>query len=380
MFLAATAGVLVFNCMRESPVAGGASDTEVSAQVSGTVTDVYGTPVSGARVTLRLENYVPDEDTIEPQPGRYTRAEGVTDSEGFYQFDSIDTGTYRVSILQGDSVGTVSECRVGTYEPVQVESVLMPNGMVAGWVALPYEIGMFYSRARIVLVGSEQMERPDSNGFFRFSLPPGAHRLKFSVDSSFFDKVTIDVEVFSSQVKDIGVIRLNMLPPEPRTCDDFHCDSAILRNFLDDAGYTDVGLRTVSTWVNGRIESINLRGMDITVPLTPLGMLSTVRKLDLGKTGTTDSCRFIMGLWNLRELYLDSNAITGISRAFEGVYRIKVLDLSNNRLTRLPEKINDLAPDLELDLSGNELCTLPPHLLMWADARSPGWRETQRCP
>jgi hypothetical protein len=371
---------VLIRCTQSPPVAGGASDTEVSAQVSGTVTDMFGDPVAGAAVELRLKDYLPEDDIAEIQNGLNTRADGSTDSEGFFLFDSIETGTYTLSITSGDSVGTVLKCIVEKETPVTLDPVVRPYGMVTGWIEVPYEVGALYTHARVALIGSDKMVRPDSTGYFLFPLPQGNHRLRFSVDSSFFDQLTIDVDVFPSQVKNIGVIRLNMLPPPPPPCNDPACDSSVLRQFLDEAGHADVAIGEVSTWVNGRIDILNLRGLAISIPLVPLGLLNTVRKIDLGNTGTADSCRFIISMWNLQEVYLDSNAITGISRAFEGAYRIKVLDLSDNLLTTLPDKINILIPDQELDLSGNELCALPPPLAEWADWWDPGWRATQRCP
>ena len=378
--IAVSAGLLIPYCTQNSPVAGGASDTEVSARVSGVATDMFGKPVAGASVQLRTKDFLPEQDTVTQMPGKYTKADCSTDSEGYFLLDSLGAGIYNLAIVSGDSVGTIRECIVGDKQSVSVEPVLMPFGLVIGWLQLPYVIPEILARAKVELIGSENKVHPDSMGFFQFPLPEGMHRLKMSVDSSFFDKVTIDVEVVPSQVKNIGMIRLNMLPPPPPPCIDGACDSAVLRKFLDDAGHGDISVGDVTTWINGRIESLNLRGLDIRIPLEPLGLLNTVRKLDLGKTGTADSCRFIISMWNLQEVYLDSNNITGISHSFEGAYRIKVLDLSDNRLTMLPEKINYLMPDQKLDLSGNELCYLPPPLAGWADTWNPGWKETQRCP
>lgn len=373
------AGMLLPGCMQNPPVAGGASDTEVSAQVCGTATDLYGNPIADALVQLRPKVIVSEEDSTGEEVGSLLLAEDTTDSLGFYQLDSVEEGAYHLTVTVGDSLGTVQVCNVFDGEKVTLDPVLKPFGMVLGWLELPYEGAEVFARAKVQLLGTDMIVRPDTTGMFQISLPEGIHRLRLSVDSSFFDKVTVDVEVQPSQVKNIGIIRLALLPPPPPPCNNFECDSLFLRNFLDEAGHADLDIDDVATVKYGRISELNFRGISLSVPLAPLGQLNAVEKIDLGKTGTADSCRFIFSLWNLRELYLDSNAITGISHAFENALHLQVLDLSGNQLTGLPGKINYLMPGGKLDLSGNSLCNLPPELEGWADYWNPGWRETQVC-
>ncbi len=209
------AGILLPRCMQNPPVAGGASDTEVSAQVCGTATDMYGNSIADALVQLRPKVIVSEEDSTGEEVGSLLLAEDTTDSLGFYRLDSVEEGAYHLTVTVGESLGTVQECNVFDREKVTLDPVLKPFGMVLGWLELPYEGAEVFARAKVRLLGTDMIVRPDSTGMFKISLPEGIHRLRLSVDSSFFDKVTIDVEVQPSQVKNIGIIRLTLLPPPP---------------------------------------------------------------------------------------------------------------------------------------------------------------------
>ncbi|MBN1577482.1 MAG: hypothetical protein JW913_13070 [Chitinispirillaceae bacterium] len=374
--VAVTVAVLFLRCVK-GPVAGGSSDTEVSARISGIAVDSDSNPVAGAHVQLRPKDYLPSSRLQKPAVLR-TMIDGVTDENGSYIFDSISDGSYILEVTGGDTDGAIAECIMSGAASCTVSTTLKPFGTVIGAIDLSYENNLIRSRAKVEVFGTEHIVHPDSDGWFQLSLPAGRHRLKFSVDSSYFDSLMIYVEVSPSQDQFIGIRRLNYLPYPP--CWDYTCDSSALRALLDSAGHPDIPVQQVATCgFRGRIVAINLRNIPIAIPLAPLGALNGVEKLDLGSTGTADSCRFICGLWNLETLLLDSNNLSGLSHAFESAFQIQELNLSNNQLETLPERIYKISPMRGLDLSGNRLCAMSTFITGWADKYDPGWREEQAC-
>lgn len=370
---------LFMRCSTVGPNAGGASDTEVSAKIAGTVTDIKGSAVAGAEVQLRLKDYLPGSRMAKKHLTLYTEGEAVTDANGYFLIDSIEKGSYILSINSGDTAGIVEECNVTKTEEFDLSAVIKPFGMAVGWIDLSYRKPGTASKIKIEVLGSEKMTRPDSTGFFQIVLPEGFHWLRISTDSSYFDELTINVFIIPSQVRNIGVLRLDFIPFS--SCMDHRCDSMVLRKFLDEAGHADILVDDVATWDHARIAGLNFRDIPLSVSLAPLGQLNTVREIDLGNTGTADSCWFVHGLWNLQVLYLDNNALTGLYPGIGGVSWLRKLDISGNNLADLPESIIYLSPISGLNLSGNSLCDLSPAITDWIDTWADvGWRDTQECP
>jgi hypothetical protein len=378
MLLRSAVGVTIaflLHCGME--VTGGSSDTEVSAGISGTALNSSGSPVKGAIVKLHSSGYLPSFPDTQQMAFGVSVLECITDDKGFFYFDSIDAGEYSLDIrscdTEGAAVGVIETVKLDTS--VVITATLMPLGIISGTIDFQYGFPNKHDKSKVEVYGTEIITNADSTGYFQFPIPYGSHRMRISVDSSLFNEMSVNVGVLPSQYLDIGVMRLNM---PPYSCNNYACDSTTMRTFLDDAGYPQISVAQVTEKRFGRITAIRLRGFKISTSLTSLSMLNMVDEVDLGNTGTADSCRFVMGMWNLRQILLDSNDITGISRYFESLHRLNVLDLSYNRLTDLPEKISYIHPDT-LNLAGNKLCDLPFSLQNWADFTDPDWRQNQQC-
>ena len=369
--------MVLFKCTPSvTPVSGGASDTEVSASISGTVSDSVGNTIAGARINLRLEDYLPEARLLKNMMTLRTQADAVSDENGFFFIDSIEKGTYVLSINSGDTFGITNTCVIYSSDDLDLKPVIKPMGMIMGQVSFFYYMPEFMKNTKIEILGSEESARPDTMGFFQIQLPEGKHRLRVSVDSSLFDEMVIDVEVLSSRMKNVGILHLNYLPPP---CFGHNCDSFALRGFLDSAGYPEIPVDSVAEWRFNRIIKLNLRDIPLSTSLFVLGQLTGLEEIDLGNTGTADSCRFLWGMWNLKVLRLDSNNITGLSTSISSPHHLLELDISDNKLTSLPQNIVTLTPSEGLDITGNALCNLSPMIGGWADMWSDGWREQQNC-
>jgi hypothetical protein len=356
------------------PVAGGSSDTEVSAKIVGVATDINGNSVQDATVRLRPHDFLPDNDLPKLH---LTEANCTTDENGNYLIDSVEPGEYLIEVSSGDSTGCIEACSIGKAK-YTVETVLMPFATVAGNVELSYGTPQFYQNAHVDVYGTTHRTTLDSTGFFILQLPAGVHSLRFCVYESFYDTVKMNVTVQSSQYKNIGVVTLYYSLPPPFYCLNDSCDSSAVRSLLDSNGYADIPVEEVSVKGHGRIEELNLRGFDITSSLYALGRLNGLKVLDLGNTGIADSCHFLCGISQLRVLKIDSNNIAGLSRCTEGLLSLEVLDVASNLLEDLPKHLPFFSLRL-LDISDNRICNLSPFMEGPIDMLCPGWEESQTC-
>lgn len=366
-------GLILFLKCGESPVTGGSSDTEVSAEITGVARDVNGKSVQGAIVRLRPVDYL-SGDTITNKP--VTEAICTTDANGKYQIDSIEAGIYKLEVSSGDSFGCIEECVI-TDQECTLEMKLMPLGTVAGNVDLRNGMKMFYKKTRIQVYGTAHAATIDSTGFFMLKLPAGEHKLRISVDESLYDELDINVTVQASQYKNIGYLTLDYVPMQ--LCWEYTCDSSIVRAFLDTNGYSDVAVEDVSVKEYNRIRELHLRGFTLTSSMYLLAQLNWLKVLDLGRTGITDSCHFLFSMGNsLEELRLDSNNITGLSMCIEGLFQLNELDVSSNQLTDLPKHL-PVFNFKYLNISDNYICNLPHYFQGPVDIINPGWKESQKC-
>jgi len=356
-----------------SSVAGGASDTEVSATLTGTVLDPAGNIIPGALVRLRPKEYLPGTKSEYAFADTVTVFDGTVNEKGIFTVDNVSDGAYVLEIISGDTVGAIIPLHLDSS--VSVTAVLQPFGTVTGNIDMYNHPGI-YDKATLEFYGTEHKGAPDSLGRFALSLPYGDFRMRLSADTAIFDEAVFQFRMQPAQITAIGTLRMSA-PGLP--CNSYSCDSLVLRTLLDSAGHRDVPVEQVSSMAFNRIFRLNLRGLPMPVPLAPLAQLNGLTFIDIGNTGSKDSCRFVMTMWGLEELHIDSNNITGLSQAFEYLGGLRYLDASANKITRLPARIDALwLTSLKLD--GNSLCDLPEPLALWAERFSPGWRTRQVCP
>lgn len=361
-----------------SQISGGSSDTEVSAQVAGVATDESGNVVANAVVKLHRDDFLPSLLDSQLNETSNISIVGVTDEEGLFAFDSIQDGSYLLEISCGDSAGAISKFDIQNGSRCSLSTVVRPLGTLMGTVSFSYGSYVDITGTRIEAYGLDRTWRPDTNGFFQFSVPQGSYRLKVSVDSVGYLPITVDeVNVTSNGVTPLGPY--NLYYEQGDICWTYSCDSTLVREFLDSSGYEEVMVTDVTEESHGRIISLDLGGMAITIPLDDLGQLNALESINLSNTGTKDSCRFVYGLWKLRILHLEGNELTGLSSAIESLWYLTELYLADNRLSSLPQRIYQMSHLDSLDLSGNRLCFISTYVAAWADEHDPDWRENQQC-
>jgi hypothetical protein len=154
-------------------------------------------------------------------------------------------------------------------------------------------------------------------------------------------------------------------------CNDYPCDSAVVRQLLDTNGLDTLTVEKVAGPRKGRIDSLNLTGKGIAVLPSTIGKLTSLKYLFLGclrysglpigpycntlvklpdEIGTLDS---------LVGLNVDGNQLTSIPATIGGLKQLTGLILSSNHLTAIPGEIGMLKNLRTLDLYHNDLQTLP---------------------
>ncbi len=362
-------GLLFSSCgYTELPLAGGSSDTEISARVEGCAIDLEGKPASGVLARMRTSEFLPED------PNHISR-NSYTDSNGIFIFDSVRRGSYSIELSGPDSIGSLMNCKVTSNDDQIVldTHTLKPNAAISGHAIL----GSSRSSPSLQIYGLERSIKPDSTGFFIISVPEGRHCLRISGPEE-YDEMEVSFEAFSSQYKYIGWFWLN--PKLQSPCGDYACDSLTVRSILDSLGRPDIPVDSISVMRNGRIVELRLRGLGKKAASQSIGRLNFLEVLDLGQDSIDTPLYFLNQLWMLQVLSLDGNLIRYIPDNIGYLTFLRHLDLSGNELSFLPVSITNLKPFQLLNLSGNRLCTLPEYQKSWISLYDPDWALNQKCP
>lgn len=164
-------GVLSLSCNSSQTVAGGGTGAG-NAAIAGRVIYSDNNPVVGANVRLRPETYVSEAPDTPDGVLRRSVADGTTDASGAFRFDSIDTGTYVIEVVDADGKnGTMfrhycSTNDIDTLLPRVVSPVVRVSGTVIVH-GLP-------SRALVQVYGTDIACKTDGLGKFELpALPVG---------------------------------------------------------------------------------------------------------------------------------------------------------------------------------------------------------------
>jgi hypothetical protein len=211
LFLAGVAGFLLPGCFKDSPTAGGSTETETgTAHLSGEVKWPDGRPVIGARARLRRSDFLAGSIPQPVDSGRIL-ADTVTDSEGRYTFRRILTGEYHLEVLFSEDFGAVTLIEV----PPQVARIELAD-MVLQFVLTVSGRVIFSDStlgpATVHVLGTEHSATADSlTGIFTLrDLPPGIFDLRVSTPIPFFAAKEFPGQVVEGQTAiDIGDLVLD---------------------------------------------------------------------------------------------------------------------------------------------------------------------------
>ena len=378
LLLSIAVGLYVADCgINTAPMAGGSSDTEVSAgSIAGKVVDSSGKPAAYAAVILRRVGF---NDSMQPAPmasdSRFSR-NTIADAQGVYVIDSLDSGAYSVEVNSGDSLAVLLERRVAAGDSVNqiyVDTirpmVTIIGVMVPGGPRNP----------DIQINGLDRRVVVDSAGRFMVRVPAGAFQIRVNVPGQPRGRTISLPPMNPGTVQDIGYIDPTMPPPPPPLCNDSACDVAALRLFLSDCGLDSVAVESIATFSGGRITGITLDHRGLRSLSMELVRLSKLESLDVHGNFISEPFRTVDQCTTLKVLRLDSNTIQFMPNQISALRSLVELDISNNNISSLPISITELSPT-KLNLANNRLLAISGPAAQWADTYDPDWRLIQRPP
>lgn len=129
-----------------------------------------------------------------------------------------------------------------------------------------------------------------------------------------------------------------------------------------------------------RLEQLSVHGAGLaSLPgwITGFAHLSVLQAFNNRLAALPDS---LGRLSNLKVLALGRNRLASLPASLGACTRLAALRVPENLLTTLPGTL--LSLDLgDVDVTGNSLCDPAPDLASWLDARTPGWKASQKgCP
>jgi Leucine-rich repeat (LRR) protein len=146
----------------------------------------------------------------------------------------------------------------------------------------------------------------------------------------------------------------------------FSQDSLAVRAILDSNGLAQVHVDSVFLRAaNGRIDTLGLRGLQLTLLPQEIGQLTALKWLDVGVNNIDRLPPVIDRLQELEELYCSYNLLTGLPHEIGTLKSLKVLFVNNNQLDSLPPEVNGLVELQTLSLASNRLTVLPSQAAAW---------------
>jgi Carboxypeptidase regulatory-like domain/Leucine rich repeat len=310
----------------------GGSGTE-TVGIVGTVVDTAGRPVSGASVKLRRADFLDTAQNV-LQKTKVLLADAVTNDSGKYSFGSIDSGAYKIEIIDGNSNGALLACTVKTSDSLIVLSnrTLKPTGSITG--NIPPSVGGG-ELVTACVYGLEVSATTGPMGDFILSgLPEGTYSIHFVSNVPIYNPFdTSGVTIASGEKHNFGQLSL------PKTIGKiFPPDSIALGRILDSNGLHSLSWQSVAV-------------------VGPWPFRITELKLDYKKLTALPAD--IGSLKQLQSISAQGNALANIPKEIGGLWHLKTLILSNNSLTTLPDELTQLDSLTDLDVSNNQLGALP---------------------
>jgi hypothetical protein len=179
---AALAATFVAGCM-----AGGGTDVgnPEFLRVTGSLKYTDGSTIQDLPVHLRSREYLHDPAGIASSFSGFA-LDRNTDSQGFFTFDSVPRGQYRIEATDSAGKGILIDLDAasGNSRIALAPAVLETTGTLAGSINYRGAIGSVYPKIAVAVYGTDRMTYALSDGSFILSnLPAGAYRLRIFTDS-----------------------------------------------------------------------------------------------------------------------------------------------------------------------------------------------------
>ena len=172
-------------------LAGGGTDVgnPEFARVTGSLKNGDGSPAPVIALHLRTRDHLAPPDSLAPPPAESGIAQDrLTDSQGFFTFDSVPRGEYRIEAKDTLGTGALIDISVdGKTARIALDPAFLDRtGSLAGKInyLAPLPVRGQYPKVRIAAYGTDRATFATSDGSFILSdLPPGAYRLHVSSDT-----------------------------------------------------------------------------------------------------------------------------------------------------------------------------------------------------
>ncbi len=167
--------MMLFGCSLKGEDTAGTS-IETTNGIAGVITDPDSNRVVNATVTVRTAGYLP-QATVTAKIA-YSRYNTTTNSEGYFEVDSLLPGEYTVEVASATELGAKFDVVLDTLTGiVNVEKQIDVPGIVKGVVDLQ-RVSLNESKVWVQVYGMERLVSVDTNGLFAMSVPAGEYRMR----------------------------------------------------------------------------------------------------------------------------------------------------------------------------------------------------------
>ncbi len=337
----------------QNPLAGG-NGSDVEAKIVGQVVYPSGKGLNHGVVIVRPETYRARTSTNGLQSVTKQDADTIIDSLGVFTIGISQPGRYSIEIHDTKESGVIVTCSIGSLDDsVNLNRLIAQSfGTLEGTLATGAD-----TLALVQIVGTEHAVYPDTNGHFTIRLPAGKCAVVGMHQADSLELFALhDIPVEAQSTTSLGSI--NVLSG----CQTYSCDSLAVRDILDANGLNalavaQVTLRNAST---GRIRSLVLDSLDLTIITPSIGNLTALDFLSIGKNLELSELPCELGnCKSLKELYISSNSLSYLPESIGFLPLLTVLDASDNAIIELPTSIGSLCSLEKLILTDNEINYLP---------------------
>ncbi len=164
-----------------------------------------GSPAVGASIRLRSRDFIPDQDSnFVDTVSRNT----VTDKNGAFTIDSVDSGSYFIEINDGNSHAVLLSCEMTNDDTILKlpEATLLPTGTIRGTFSTKPDGSKALS---IQIYGLERSGVYDSSSgeFFIKDVPGGRYTIRIHATSGIYKPIEIqNVTLSPDNITNVGII------------------------------------------------------------------------------------------------------------------------------------------------------------------------------
>ncbi|HMD68959.1 MAG TPA: hypothetical protein VKF42_08785 [Chitinivibrionales bacterium] len=161
---------LLLRCGKSQSVVGAGSET-TNARVTAVIYKSDGSPAAGATVRLRSSDYVTQPPAL--AKAAIYGADALTDSQGRFEIDDIDPGSYCIEVNDGGS-SVLFACSLAVHDTVH-----LGTGTLRPYAAVIGTIDSLTETAYAQVYGLERLASLSSSGRFAFTdLPQGVLKVR----------------------------------------------------------------------------------------------------------------------------------------------------------------------------------------------------------